>query len=128
MTAAEYAILDPAATVAEVLAAHESLRGVEDAYTPDVVAVLMELGDTHADPEVRGDVWRLFDGRTHLPELVPSLLRALGDADFRVRREAAETLGNYADDPVVLAALRRIAESDPSPEVRERALRTLRGI
>ena len=48
------------------------------------------------------------------------------DLDPGVRDEASETLGNYADDPAVLAALRYAAENDESPQVRHKAARTLK--
>ena len=123
---AKRALADASASRDEKLAAHEALRRVPDAYTPGMVADLVHLGANDADPSARADVWRNFDGASHLPELVPHLLRALeGDPDAGPRNEAAETLGNYADDPAVMAALRHAAEHDPSPEVRAKAKRTL---
>ena len=94
--------------------------------TLEMVADLVQIGLTAIDPEHRADVWRNFDGASHLPALVPHLRDALSnDRDPRARDEAAETLGNYLDDPEVLAALKWSAENDESPRVRQKALRTL---
>jgi hypothetical protein len=119
-------LADPAAKVAEKLAAHAALRRVVDAYTPAMVRDLVQIGANDPDAAVRSDVWRYFDGSSHLPELVPSLLQAMsGDPDPSVRAEASETLGNYLDDPAALAALRYTARFDERPEVRMMAMRTL---
>lgn len=124
--AAQWTLADPAAGVAEKLAAHEALRRVADAYTPAMVADLVHIGTNEPDARMRADVWRFFDGSTHLPDLVPHLLAALEfDVDALVRDEASETLGNYADAPAVLEALRFAAEHDESQRVRTKAQRTL---
>jgi hypothetical protein len=125
---AERTILDPAAPVEEKLAAHERLRRVPDAYTPPMVQELLRIAETSQRAETRADVWRFFDGASRLPHLVPPMLQALAnDADWIAREEAAETLGNYLDDPVVLGALRWTAEHDAHERVRAKAQRTLLG-
>lgn len=124
---AQATLADPRATVAEKVEAHGTLRRVADAYTSFMVADLVRIGANDPVAAVRANVWRYFDGSSHLPELVPHLLHALAhDLEAPVRDEAAETLGNYADDPAVLAALRYAAEHDESPKVRQKAARTLR--
>lgn len=124
--AAKAVLEDPSASREAKLAAHEALRNVVDAYTPAMVADLAEIGMNDPDPGVRADVWRNFDGSSHLPDLVPHLLRALtSDSDPGPRNEASETLGNYVEDPEVLAALRYAAQNDSSPQVRRKIERTL---
>ena len=72
-------------------------------------------------------MWQFFDGAANLPVLIEPLLHAVNyDESDRVRSEAAETLANYADDPVVLEALQRLAENDSSLDVRRKVLRELR--
>ena len=123
---AKETLMDPAATTEELLAAHEALRRIENAYTPQMVEDLVHLATNDPSGEVRADVWRFFDGATRLPELVPHLRNALSnDSDPRTRAEAAETLANYADDPDVLAALKYALENDPSPEVKRKLGRVL---
>lgn len=120
-------ILDSSATDAQKLAAHRSLRRVEDAYSPALIDALVDLGRTSPDPDIRASTWTMFDGASHLPELVPSLMdAAMHDMSPAARREAAETLGNYVDDPAVRQLLEQLARDDPSKEVRDRAKRTLR--
>jgi hypothetical protein len=120
-------ILNSDMDVALLLRAHEALRGVQDAYSPAMVAALLQIATTNADGQVRADVWRFFDGRSKLPALVAPLVRALQtDSDARAREEAADTLGSYLDDPIVEPALRHAAESDSSDRVREKAQRTLK--
>jgi hypothetical protein len=125
---AERTILDPIATVEEKLAAHERLRRVPDAYTAPMVQELLRIAAMSQQGQTRADVWRFFDGASKLPDLVPPLLHALAnDADWIAREEAAETLGNYRDDPMVLGALRWAAEHDANERVRAKAQRTLHG-
>lgn len=120
-------VLDPKATDKDKVKAHEALRYVPDAYTPAMVQELVRIGNSHPDADTRADVWRFFDGRSHIPTLVPHLLQALvQDASEKVRDEASETLGNYLKDPTVLLALRYAAENDASMRVRRKAIRTLR--
>ena len=97
-----------------------------DAYTDEMVHELIRIGESESEASLRADVWRNFDGATNIPDLIKPLLHAVNyDGSDRVRAEAAETLGNYVNDPVVLETLRRIAENDPSVEVRRKALREL---
>jgi len=124
--AAQRKVLDPSATVQDKLAAHEQLRRVPDAYTPAMVQELLRIAATSGEGQVRADVWRFFDGESKVPALVRPLLRALGnDTEDIVREEAAETLGNYLDDPVVAGALRWSADRDGAERVRNKAQRTL---
>lgn len=119
-------ILDPNATEEEKLSAHRQLRRVEDAYTPGMIDALVNLGQTAQDPDVRASTWTQFDGSTIAPEVLPHLMNAArGDSAYQARREAAETLGNYTEDPGVIALLEDLAQNDPHQEVRERARRTL---
>lgn len=123
---AQSILANPASPVAEMLVAHETLRRVADAYTPTMVQALVQIGTSDPDSDTRARVWCNFDGSSHLPELVPHLLRALStDPEPRVRDEASETLGNYLDDPDVLAAVKYAAEFDVSARVRQKAVRTL---
>jgi hypothetical protein len=127
VAAARRTILDKAASADAKLEAHRQLRRVRDAYTPDMVDELVRIATLDPRGEVRAAVWTFFDGSSHLPQLVPTLLRALvHDVDSRVREEAAETIGNYVkDDLGVVSALRQAAESDADPRVRAKAKRTL---
>lgn len=125
---AEAVILDPASTAEEVVAAHKSIRRIDGAYTPQMIDTLVWFANSDSDDDLRARTWTMFDGRSHLPELVPHLERAARhDEAFQVRREAAETLGNYIDDPAVVTLLKDLARNDPHPEVRDRARRTLGG-
>ena len=91
-----------------------------------MVQELLRVAQTSSEAQVRADVYRFFDGASALPMLVPHLLQVLAhDPEESVRDEAAETLGNYQDDPVVVAALRSSAERDQSGRVRKKAHRTL---
>ena len=126
---AKHTIVDPRASVQDKLDAMMRLRRVEDAYTPAMANEMVRLGQTHASPEVRAQVWALFDSSSHLPQLVGPLLNALQyDQAAEVRNEASETLGNYADDPVVLRAIEWAAEHDEAEEVRRKASRTVREV
>lgn len=120
-------ITDPHVGVEQKLKAHEALRNVPDAYTPEMVRELVNIGQFDPDGRVRADVWRFFDGDSDLPVLVDPLLRALtADPDQRAREEAAETLGNQAgDDPMVVRALQHAAKFDEDQRVRDKASRTL---
>jgi hypothetical protein len=123
---AERWILDPNETVARKLRAHEALRRVKDAYTPAMAEILVRIGATDLDGQVRADVWRFFDGYSRLPQLVTPLLAALAvDAEAKVREEAVETLGNYQDDPRVRLALEATIRGDGDSGVRDKAKRTL---
>ena len=87
---------------------------------------ILRIGTTNQDGGVRADVWRFFDGESSVPAIVNPLVRALqADPDARAREEAAETLGNYFDDPIVESALQLAVESDGSERVRNKAKRTL---
>jgi HEAT repeat protein len=55
----------------------------------------------------------------------PLLLSMQTDADAKVREEAAETLGDYLDQPGVQQALRTASGSDADPAVRRQALSSL---
>jgi hypothetical protein len=97
-----------------------------DGFSEDVVQAMVVLGQTAADPEVRENVWRQFDGARN-PTLGIALRQALAtDAAPGVRREAAEALDRFRDDPVVRAALEQAAQSDADEKVRWEALRSLR--
>ena len=123
---AQMTLSDPAASKEEKVAAHQALRRVPDAYTPEMVDDLAHIGLDDPDPNVRADVWKNFDGSSTLPGLVPHLLRALrSDPNPGPRNEASETLGRYIEDPAVLQALQHAAEHDTSPHVRRKAKRTL---
>lgn len=123
---AQATLVDESSELDEILQAHADLRKAPDAYTPEMIEILRDIGETHEDPSVRADVWRNFDGTTEVPELVPALLEAMDDAAEGPRSEAVETLGRYADDLDVLEAIRRAAEHDASEAVRAKAARTLR--
>jgi len=97
-----------------------------EAFTEDVVQAMVVLGQTAEDPEVRENVWRQFDGARN-PTLGIALRQALAtDAAPGVRREAAEALDRFRDDPVVRAALEHAAQHDADEQVRWEALRSLR--
>ncbi|HLU39815.1 MAG TPA: HEAT repeat domain-containing protein [Planctomycetota bacterium] len=97
-----------------------------EAYTEEIVQAMVVIGQTHEDPEVRENVWRQFDGATN-PTLAVALRQALAtDAAPGVRREAAEALDRFRDDPAVRAALEHAAQHDPDEKVRWEALRSLR--
>ncbi len=119
-------IVDPAATVAQKVAAHRRLRHVADAYTPAMVDELVRIATCDADAEVRAQTWCFFDGASAPPALLAPLLQAIGrDPSPRPREEAAETLGNYGDAPGAVAALEAAAAHDPDSRVRHKARRTL---
>ena len=121
-------ILDATTTDGEKLAAHQTLRRVEDAYTPAMVAELVRLGLESDVPRYRADTWRFFDGSSRLPELVPHLRTAVNtDPEPNVREEAAETLGEYLDEAGVVELLEWLRDNDPDPEVRDEARRALSG-
>lgn len=64
-------------------------------------------------------VMQLDDVRT-VPDLIETLVRALGDASGQVREQAAIALG-ASGDPRALEALKK-ATTDPDPRVREKAV------
>lgn len=97
-----------------------------DGYTDDVVHSMIVLGQTSEDPKVRANVWRQFDG-AHNPQLSSALVQALtSDQHPDARREAAEALDHFRDDPGVRSALERASQQDTDQEVRWEALRALR--
>lgn len=125
---ARQTLATPAATDTAKVAAHERLRRQRDAYTPAMIRDLVRIGLTNPDPKLRADIWRCFDGATHLPQIVPHLIQALAnDGDARVRNEAAETLGDYATIASVRQALEHAYRHDPDKTVREKAGRTVGG-
>jgi hypothetical protein len=120
-------ICDPRSKPGELVAAHEKLRFVPDAYTPAMVQALVAVGTTSPDSLTRSQIWANFDGASRFPQIVQPLLNALAnDTSDHVRNEASETLGQYLDDPVVKKALENAAKSDSSQDVRDKAMRTLR--
>ena len=120
-------LLNPNATTPELLAAHATLRSVPGAYTPEMVARLVDLGAHATEARERADVWRQFDGATRLPALVDPLLSALRfDEHHDPREEAAETLAEYLDVPGVREALRFAGDNDPHEEVRRQARGSLK--
>jgi hypothetical protein len=124
--AVQQIVCDPRVEVPDKLALHEKLRGIKDAYSQPMVQTLVQIGSTNADPRVRADVWRFFDGESHVPEIVPALLRTVTqDREAYPREEASETLGNYLSDPTVRAALEQVAANDGDERVRAKAKRTL---
>lgn len=123
--AAERTILDGASTDERRLAAWSDLRH-SDAVSDAVVLAMIDLGLNSPDAGTRADVWRQADSNYRSALLVEPLLQALaGDADPRVREEAAETLEIYRSHAGVVEALRFAADNDP--EVRRQALLSLHG-
>jgi hypothetical protein len=97
-----------------------------EGYTDEVVHSMVALAQTAQDPKVRENIWRQFDGARN-PVVSTALKQALAaDAVADVRREAAEALDHYRDDPAVRAALEHAAQHDPDEKVRWEALRALR--
>lgn len=112
-------ILDPSTTEAQKLEAWSGLRHHEDSWNDAVVAQMVHLGLTSADPKVRADVWRQADARSQHEALVPALLQALrADADANAREEAAETIVEYADRPAVIASLDQLLATEQNEGVR----------
>ncbi len=119
-------ILDPAAAADVKRQAWSRLRGIEDAYSDEVVAEMVRLGLGSQDARLRADIWRQADGRSMHDALVPALLRAVQtDPDSSVREEAAETLENYAHRPEVAQTLTFVAANDADEGVRRYAARSL---
>ena len=118
--------LDPTASEEDRLLAlgrlrHSELADGSDARTPEVVDAMILLAETTADPAVRADVFRQLH-RSGDPALKGPLLVALAsDPSAEVRSEAAETLGDYLDDPAVVAALETAKAYDVDEDVREQA-------
>lgn len=128
IAAARQVILDRTATVEEKINAHNSLRRVANAYNPQMAHEMIQIGLHNEQDTIRARVWTTFDGDSakHLPVLVPHLIDAVNnDRSAHVRKEAAETLGNFPNDASAIAALERIAKNDPDESVRNRAQRTL---
>lgn len=114
------------ATIDEKVRAHERLRRVPDAYTPQMIQDLIRVAQTDPRPAVRAHVWTCFDGATRSQMLVEPLLHSMRfDADDKVRAEAAETLGNYRENPAVMQALELVVKHDKSGHVREKAGRSV---
>lgn len=119
-------LMDPFASEGEKVAAHKSLRRVDDAYELGAVQALLTMAQLSNDPDVRADVWMNFDGTTHVPEIVPHLVQAIrSESNDAVRIEAVETLGNYLEDPQNRTLIQEIARDDPVKAVRDRARRAL---
>jgi len=116
---------DPAAAESDRLESFRRLRGSKLPGGTDarlqVLAPMVELGETSYASRHRAEVWRQFSGLGD-PSLVTPLLNALRhDRSARVREEAAETLGDYVDDPAVREALEFAAGNDESYDVRAKA-------
>ena len=92
---------------------------------PQVIASMATLARTTTDPKIRADIFRQLHVAKD-PILKPLLFEAMQrDASADVRQEAAETLGDYADDPSVQAFLAMTGRSDADLEVRENAIKAL---
>ncbi len=117
-----------AGTVGDKVRAHERLRRVPDAYTPEMTKELIRIGLGDPSAKVRADVWRIFDGdsASKLLAIVPPLVQIVrNDVSGRVRSEACETLGNFANNAAALNALRFAARHDQDARVRIQATRSL---
>lgn len=125
LAATQRQAVDAGATAEERLRALRVLRGERDGRSREVVLSMIELARTSGDPRVRADVFRQLH-RVTLPELEQPLLDALrGDADAKVREEAAETLDHFLGSDAVRSALAEAAESDADRGVREQARESL---
>jgi HEAT repeat protein len=113
-------------TEAARLQALGRLRGAGPGARGGAVATAaIALVQTSQNAETRAEVWRQMNGAKEAA-LVPQLLASLQtDPDARVRKEAAEALGDYVDQPEVQAALRVASTSDADQTVRRQAEQSL---
>ncbi|HET6628710.1 MAG TPA: HEAT repeat domain-containing protein [Woeseiaceae bacterium] len=95
------------------------------AFDDAIVAAAVEIATTSDIANRRAYVWEVMRGVGH-PYLVEPLLQSLAyDTSDYVRRMAALTLGDFRDEPRVLAALKRAQARDVSGAVRDAARLTL---
>ena len=125
---AQALILDPLSADPLKVQAWLELRRADDGWNDDIVAEMIRSGTTATDAELREEIWAGADARNRDTALVAPMLHALAsDPAAGVREEAADSLGNYLDEPGVRAALQVAAESDPDQDVREEAYDSLYG-
>ncbi|MCB9891633.1 MAG: HEAT repeat domain-containing protein [Planctomycetes bacterium] len=116
---------DANADVEQRMRALRHLRGIEGGRSPSVVAAMIHLAQTSQDPEVRADVWRQMS-RAKDKQLVAPMMQAVqSDAHPKVREEAAETLGDFLDEPGVRSILQHVSENDVEEDVRRQARSSL---
>jgi HEAT repeat protein len=90
---------------------------------PALEALLGKILDRRGDPEFRVSVMYVLAsiGTEETVSAIPLLIRALADADPRVRRTAAEMLGKYGRAAESAVPALRAALGDDDQEVRQRA-------
>jgi len=116
---------DNSAAESDRVESFRRLRGARLADGTDArlqaLSEMIQLGEASDTARTRAEVWRQCSGLRD-PSLVTPLLNALRhDRSARVREEAAETLGDYLDDPGVREALEFAAGNDESYDVRAKA-------
>lgn len=96
-----------------------------EARTLEVVRSMLDLLRTSEDGAVRAEICRQLSG-VEYPEVAPEMVNRLrSDADEETRKEAAEALLDFIDEPGVLQALEAAKQSDPSEDVRLQAVETI---
>jgi hypothetical protein len=125
VASANAVIFDPTAPVTAKLAALRILRSA-NARTDGVVKQMLQAFHASDNPDVRADIFRNLSRMT-TPELKTPLLQAVSNSNEHpnVRQEAAENMAGFLPDPDVKAWLETLAFSEPDPEVRLAARRSI---
>jgi hypothetical protein len=121
---ARSAILDRAEAPERRLRALKMLRGADERTHVVTLATLELLQRQDVDTDTRSDLISELKGVT-FPEVKAPVVGFLASSHEDTRNEAVQVLRWYFDDPAVVAAVTRIRDQDPSPNVRRQAARRL---
>jgi len=111
--------IDPEASLNERLLALNTLRE-EDAAAPDVVSEMINLAQNLTDPVSKARLFGALEG-VRDPNLMPTLVHGLSDADPTVRENAVEALRPFASDPRVREWLNFVLKNDNDSRVKREA-------
>lgn len=111
-------VLDPNGLVMERIFAWKSLQMAKQ-LTPEVNAVVYDMIRNSPDEETRVVLCENFRGERTEEIRGELIARLQNDPAQRVRERAALTLISIADDPIVLAALKKAVQTDPAASVRD---------
>jgi hypothetical protein len=90
----------------------------------DVVASMVQVAQAAEDPAVKARLFQAVDGASD-PILKAPLVFGLQDPNPNVRRQAADALSEFKNDPIVMEWLKYISQNDQDPRVRREAEQAL---